>query len=115
MGKHQRNLVISSVVAFVVVGVVAAVAMAVRTRAPQPYKPWLRPIAHVLPRSNWCNDPNAPMYYGGKYHLFMQYNPDAAKWGNIHWYHVTRWVPQPCCRSAPPVAARHANNASRQR
>ncbi|KAF5194887.1 Acid beta-fructofuranosidase [Thalictrum thalictroides] len=28
-----------------------------------------------------------PMYYKGWYHLFYQYNPDAAVWGNITWGH----------------------------
>ncbi|KAK9291108.1 hypothetical protein L1049_009295 [Liquidambar formosana] len=29
----------------------------------------------------------APMYYGGFYHLFYQYNPKGAVWGNIVWAH----------------------------
>ncbi|KAH6831117.1 Glycosyl hydrolases family 32 protein [Perilla frutescens var. hirtella] len=28
-----------------------------------------------------------PMYYNGVYHLFYQYNPYAAVWGNITWAH----------------------------
>jgi len=30
----------------------------------------------------------APMYYKGYYHLFYQYNPDAAVWGHIAWGHA---------------------------
>ncbi|KAK6941894.1 Glycosyl hydrolase family 32, C-terminal [Dillenia turbinata] len=29
----------------------------------------------------------APMYYKGLYHLFYQYNPKGAVWGNIVWAH----------------------------
>ena len=29
-----------------------------------------------------------PMFYGGWYHFFYQYNPDAAVWGNIVWGHA---------------------------
>lgn len=28
-----------------------------------------------------------PMYYKGIYHLFYQYNPYGAVWGNIVWAH----------------------------
>ncbi|XP_011094304.1 beta-fructofuranosidase, insoluble isoenzyme 1 isoform X1 [Sesamum indicum] len=42
---------------------------------------------HFQPRKNWINDPNGPMYYNGIYHLFYQYNPKGAVWGNIVWAH----------------------------
>lgn len=42
---------------------------------------------HFQPRMNWINDPNGPMYYNGIYHLFYQYNPKGAVWGNIVWAH----------------------------
>ncbi|ONI25058.1 hypothetical protein PRUPE_2G277900 [Prunus persica] len=29
-----------------------------------------------------------PMFYKGWYHLFYQYNPDSAVWGNITWGHA---------------------------
>lgn len=32
-------------------------------------------------------DPNGPLYYKGWYHLFYQYNPKGAVWGNIVWAH----------------------------
>jgi len=49
----------------------------------------LRPQAHFLAPYGWMNDPCGPIYAGGKYHLFYQWNKDAAKWGNIHWGHAT--------------------------
>ncbi len=46
-----------------------------------------RPQFHLLPASNWMNDPNGPIYWKGRYHMFFQYNPHAAVWGDMHWYH----------------------------
>ncbi|KAF9680859.1 hypothetical protein SADUNF_Sadunf06G0165400 [Salix dunnii] len=42
---------------------------------------------HFQPPKNWINDPNGPLYYKGLYHLFYQYNPEGAVWGNIVWAH----------------------------
>lgn len=47
-----------------------------------------RPQFHLLPKRNWMNDPNGPIYWGGKYHMFFQYNPHAAVWGDMHWGHA---------------------------
>lgn len=47
----------------------------------------LRPQFHLLPAANWMNDPNGPIYYRGQYHVFYQYNPHAAVWGDMHWAH----------------------------
>ncbi|GGG93750.1 glycoside hydrolase family 32 protein [Silvibacterium dinghuense] len=48
----------------------------------------LRPQYHFLPAANWMNDPNAPVYWKGEYHMFCQYNPHAAIWGDMHWAHA---------------------------
>ena len=48
----------------------------------------LRPQFHLLPQRNWMNDPNGPIFWKGKYHMFFQYNPDAAVWGDMHWAHA---------------------------
>jgi beta-fructofuranosidase len=48
----------------------------------------LRPQFHLLPAKNWMNDPNGPIYWNGKYHMFFQYNPNAAVWGDMHWNHA---------------------------
>ncbi|BDA48086.1 Fructan 6-exohydrolase [Coccomyxa sp. Obi] len=60
-----------------------------------PDKPWY----HVMPRSGWLNDPNGPIYYKGKYHIFYQHVVGtsqwdwACSWGHassadlVHWKH----------------------------
>ncbi|KAL9227238.1 hypothetical protein vseg_002956 [Gypsophila vaccaria] len=52
---------------------------------------------HFQPPKNWMNDPNGPMYYKGVYHLFYQYNPYSAIWGNMTWghsvsYDLINWI-----------------------
>jgi beta-fructofuranosidase len=47
-----------------------------------------RPQYHLLPARNWMNDPNGPIYYRGQYHMFYQYNPNGAFWGDMHWGHA---------------------------
>nr|CAB76674.1 invertase, putative [Solanum tuberosum] len=42
---------------------------------------------HFQPEKHWINDPNAPMYFNGVYHLFYQYKPNGSVWGNIVWAH----------------------------
>ncbi|KAL3647462.1 Beta-fructofuranosidase, soluble isoenzyme I [Castilleja foliolosa] len=73
---------------------------------------WQRTAYHFQPEKNWINIvtdegvassatflascegifgisyPNGPLYYNGWYHLFYQYNPDSAVWGNITWGHA---------------------------
>ena len=46
------------------------------------------PAFHVRPVTNWVNDPNGPLYFNGRYHLWMQYNPTGAVWGNMAWFHT---------------------------
>ena len=48
----------------------------------------MRPQFHLLPAKNWMNDPNGPIYFRGKYHMFFQYNPLAAVWGDMSWNHA---------------------------
>ncbi|XP_047330847.1 beta-fructofuranosidase, soluble isoenzyme I-like [Impatiens glandulifera] len=49
---------------------------------------WQRTAYHFQPEKNWMNDPDGPLFYMGWYHLFYQYNPDSAIWGNITWGHA---------------------------
>jgi sucrose-6-phosphate hydrolase SacC (GH32 family) len=48
-----------------------------------------RPQYHLLPDAGWMNEPHAPFYYQGQYHLFFQKNPFGPFWHQIHWGH---WV-----------------------
>jgi len=47
-----------------------------------------RPQFHLLPPKNWMNDPNAPIFWNGAYHMFYQDNPNAPVWGDMHWAHA---------------------------
>ena len=53
------------------------------------YNDDFRPKYHAIAPSHWMNEPHAPLYYNGKYHLFYQHNPFGPYWGQIHWGH---WV-----------------------
>ncbi|AZK45768.1 GH32 C-terminal domain-containing protein [Paenibacillus lentus] len=48
-----------------------------------------RPQYHVSPPAHWMNEPHAPIYFDGKYHLFYQHNPLGPFFHQIHWGH---WV-----------------------
>lgn len=66
-----------------------------------------RPRFHFTAAKNWINDPNGVCYHDGKYHLYYQYNPNAAKWGGIHWGHATStdlayWQDEPLALTPTP-------------
>ncbi len=70
----------------------------------------LRPAYHLLPPHNWMNDPNGPIWWKGKYHLFYQLNPHAAVWGDMHWGHavstdMVHWKHQPVALAPTPGGA----------
>ncbi|WYU47480.1 GH32 C-terminal domain-containing protein [Paenibacillus sp. FSL K6-0108] len=48
-----------------------------------------RPQYHVSPPAHWMNEPHAPIYFDGQYHLFYQHNPLGPFFHQIHWGH---WV-----------------------
>ncbi len=67
----------------------------------------LRPQYHLLPAHNWMNDPNGPIFFRGRYHMFHQYNPQAAIWGNMNWAHASsvdmiHWQHEPIALSPTP-------------
>jgi beta-fructofuranosidase len=67
----------------------------------------LRPQFHLLPPANWMNDPCAPRFFRGRYHMFFQYNPGAAVWGDMHWAHAVspdliHWKHLPVALSPTP-------------
>ena len=66
-----------------------------------------RPQYHLLPAANWMNDPNGPIYWKGHYHMFFQYNPNGAFWGDMHWAHavspdMVHWKHLPVALSPTP-------------
>ncbi|MBP3041478.1 GH32 C-terminal domain-containing protein [Bacillaceae bacterium Marseille-Q3522] len=48
-----------------------------------------RPQYHAIPPQHWMNEPHAPFYYKGKYHLFYQKNASGPYFSNLHWGHWT--------------------------
>ena len=68
-----------------------------------------RPRYHFLPPANWMNDPNGPIFWKGKYHLFYQHNPYAPCFGRgaMHWGHavskdLVHWVHLPIALAPTP-------------
>ncbi|GMH09513.1 hypothetical protein Nepgr_011354 [Nepenthes gracilis] len=66
---------------------------------------WQRTAFHFQPPQNWMNDPNGPLFYKGWYHIFYQYNPNAAVWGDIVWGHAVsrdliKWLHLPAAMIA---------------
>lgn len=47
-----------------------------------------RSIYHGIPSAVWMNEPHAPIYYKGYYHLFYQHNPIGPYWSQIRWAHL---------------------------
>lgn len=59
---------------------------------------YTRPQFHGGPYQFWMNEPHAPVYYNGMYHLFYQANMTGAYWRNICWGHyvstdMVNWKP----------------------
>ena len=43
---------------------------------------------HGGPYQHWMNEPHAPVYFNGMYHLFFQSNSIGTYWRNICWGHL---------------------------
>ena len=66
-----------------------------------------RPAYHFLPPAAWMNDINGTLFWQGRYHIFYQYNPDAAYWERIQWGHASsvdlvHWVHHPTVLTPDP-------------
>lgn len=82
--------------------------------APLPFPPQaeidrdpLRPRYHLMPARGWMNDPCAPVFFDGRYHLFFQYNPGSSVWGDMHWAHavstdMVHWTERPIALAPTP-------------
>ena len=42
---------------------------------------------HMMPPCGWMNDPNGLVRFGGKYHLYYQFNPFDTRTGTMYWGH----------------------------
>lgn len=47
-----------------------------------------KPQYHGGPYQFWMNEPHAPLYYNGMYHLFFQQNMQGSYWRTIAWGHL---------------------------
>lgn len=47
-----------------------------------------RPRYHLIAPAKWMNEPHAPLWFDGYYHIFYQANPHAPLWDNIQWGHL---------------------------
>jgi beta-fructofuranosidase len=47
-----------------------------------------RPRFHLMPPSAWMNDPNGPLCWKSRYHLFYQYSPVISIMGPKYWGHA---------------------------
>lgn len=55
-----------------------------RSLAGDPY----RPAYHFIAPAAWMNDPNGPLHWRGRYHVFYQYNPHSPRWEAPYWGHA---------------------------
>ncbi len=66
----------------------------------------MRPQYHLLPRHGWMNDPCGPLFWKGRYHMFLQYNDEPVSAVKL-WAHATspdmvRWHRQPVALRPTP-------------
>ena len=47
-----------------------------------------RPLYHGIAPAVWMNEPHAPIYYKGMFHVFYQHNPIGPYWSQIRWAHI---------------------------
>jgi beta-fructofuranosidase len=86
---------------FLAFGAASATALALRAEDQEALRRKLaadrnRPQYHIVPPAHFLNDPNGPLYWKGKYHMFYQYAPGGGMFGAKFWYHavsedMARW------------------------
>lgn len=47
-----------------------------------------RPRFHLTAPAGWMNDPNGPIFAGGRLHAFYQHDPTGPRWAHMHWGHA---------------------------
>jgi beta-fructofuranosidase len=66
----------------------------------------MRPQYHLQPKHGWMNDPCGPIFWKGRYHMFLQYNDEPVP-GVKLWAHATspdmvHWHRQPIALAPTP-------------
>jgi len=67
---------------------IARAAAAMQAAVPRAQSDPAHPIFHVTAPAQWINDPNGPIYYKGRYHLFYQLHPFSDGSGPKYWGHA---------------------------
>lgn len=103
MNRREFLVALGGTTALALVDIETAGAASAATLAQDP----LRPKYHFLPPGNWMNDPNGPIWWKGKYHIFFQLNPYGANWGQMNWGHavstdMVHWHHEPVALSPSP-------------
>jgi beta-fructofuranosidase len=68
------------------------------------------PRYHIRPPSGYVNDPNGPVFFGGRWHLFFQHLYDTSRRGPVVWGHASsadlaRWELHRPALSPHPLGA----------
>ena len=66
----------------------------------------MRPQYHLLPTHGWMNDPCGPLFWKGRYHMFLQYNDEPVSAVKL-WAHATssdmvHWRREPIALAPTP-------------
>jgi beta-fructofuranosidase len=66
----------------------------------------MRPQYHLQPKHGWMNDPCGPIFWKGRYHMFLQYNDEPVS-GVKLWAHATssdmvHWHREPIALAPTP-------------
>jgi beta-fructofuranosidase len=67
---------------------IARATAAIQAAAPRAQADPAHPVFHVTAPAQWINDPNGPIYYRQRYHLFYQLHPFSDSSGPKYWGHV---------------------------